>query len=452
MPVGDPVKPGMEKLIPVINRLQDIFGRMGFANIDLPQIAVVGGQSAGKSSVLENLVGKDFLPRGSGICTRRPLVLQLVNGKPGTPEFGEFLHKPGKKWTDFEAIRQEIEDDTSRIAGDNKGISDVPINLKITSPAVLDLTLIDLPGLMKVPVGEQPADIVKQTKNLIESYTKKDSCIILAVTPANIDLATSDALSIAKKMDPKGIRTLGVLTKLDLMDEGTDASDILKGNVFSLRRGFIGIVNRSQKDIDGRKTIAEAHADETTFFQNHEAYRGLPKKNMGTRALGETLNNTLMVHIHDCLPTLQRRISVLQEKTRQQLASFGDVLPGDQSKEVFVRNMLLNFEKRFRALIEGGARGAGGDAASAELVGGARVNFIFHEVYSRALAEVDPLQGITAEKVRLSFRNSSGQNSSIFIPESVRRRPLPAPSGANKKSFPRGAPMQHLAPRRNPES
>jgi dynamin 1-like protein len=126
-----------------------------------------------------------------------------------------------------------------------------------------------------------------------------------------------------------------------------------------------------------------------------------------------------MVHIHDCLPSLQRRIGVLQEKTRQQLSSFGDVLPGDQNKEVFVRNMLLNFEKRFRALIEGGARGAGGDAASAELVGGARVNFIFHEVYARALAEVDPLQGITAEKVRLSFRNSSGQNSSIFIPETT---------------------------------
>jgi GTP-binding protein EngB required for normal cell division len=143
------------------------------------------------------------------------------------------------------------------IAGGNKGISDQPINLKVgrspwptlrprvfflkspstraspkvTSPHVLDLTLIDLPGLMKVPVGEQPPDIVKQTRQLIEKYTSKESCIILAVTPANIDLATSDALQIAKQMDPKGIRTLGVLTKLDLMDEGTDASDILKGNV-----------------------------------------------------------------------------------------------------------------------------------------------------------------------------------------------------------------------------
>jgi dynamin 1-like protein len=466
------VRPQMESLIPVINRLQDIFSRMGFANIDLPQIAVVGAQSAGKSSVLENLVGKDFLPRGSGIVTRRPLVLQLVNGKPGTPEYGEFLHKPGRKFTDFEEIRTEIDADTERIAGDNKGISDVPINLKITSPHVLNLTLVDLPGLMKVPVGDQPPDIAKQTRRLIESYTKKESCIILAVTPANTDLATSDSLQMAKQMDPKGIRTLGVLTKLDLMDAGTDASDILKGNVFSLRRGFIGIVNRSQADIAGRKSIKDAHAAEIDFFRNHEAYKNLHGVKLGTKQLAQTLNQTLMVHIHDCLPSLSRRINSLTEKTRAQMATFGDTVPGDSNKEVFVRNMLLQFEKRFRALIEGGARGAGGDSANAELVrssachspaaaqrrrrgggggchavaarttyftspclaraclravwwggalqvGGARINFIFHEVYARALAEVDPLQGITAEKIRLSFRNSAGQNASIFIPEST---------------------------------
>ena len=173
----------------------------------------------------------------------------------GSAEYGEFLHKPDRKYTDFEEIRAEIDADTERIAGDNKGISDVPINLKITSPHVLNLTLVDLPGLMKVPVGDQPSDIVKQTRKLIESYVMKDSCIILAVTPANIDLATSDSLQIAKQMDPKGIRTVGVLTKLDLMDEGTDVSDILQGRLMPLRRGFVGIVNRSQQAIDTRKTI-----------------------------------------------------------------------------------------------------------------------------------------------------------------------------------------------------
>ena len=67
----------MISLIPVVNKLQDVFGAIGQPSIGLPQLTVVGSQSAGKSSVLENIVGRDFLPRGTGICTRRPLVLQL---------------------------------------------------------------------------------------------------------------------------------------------------------------------------------------------------------------------------------------------------------------------------------------------------------------------------------------------------------------------------------------
>merc|ERR1719340_606371 len=116
----------MEALIPIINRVQDCFTSLGTHQaIDLPQIAVVG-QSAGKSSVLENFVGKDFLPRGSGIVTRRPLILQLINGPT---EYGEFLHCKGKKFMDFLSIRKEIEDETERVTGSSKGISNLPINL-----------------------------------------------------------------------------------------------------------------------------------------------------------------------------------------------------------------------------------------------------------------------------------------------------------------------------------
>jgi dynamin 1-like protein len=132
---------------------------------------VVGSQSSGKSSVLENIVGRDFLPRGSGIVTRRPLILQLINvpserdDKPvgdevhiphtpasvrGQQEWAEFLHIPGRRFWDFQDVKREIEAETARIAGNNKGISRQPINLKIYSPHVLSLTLVDLPGLTKV--------------------------------------------------------------------------------------------------------------------------------------------------------------------------------------------------------------------------------------------------------------------------------------------------------------
>jgi GTPase SAR1 family protein len=167
----------MEELIPIVNKLQDVFSAIGQSPIDLPQIVVVGSQSSGKSSVLENIVGRDFLPRGTGIVTRRPLVLQLYNtgaakrdgatdaapSSPGSPrgadstkppmpqrEWGEFLHIPGQKFYNFTDIRDEIVRETDRLTGKNKGISSTSINLRIYSPHVLNLTMVDLPGITKV--------------------------------------------------------------------------------------------------------------------------------------------------------------------------------------------------------------------------------------------------------------------------------------------------------------
>ncbi|KAJ2461456.1 vacuolar protein sorting-associated protein 1, partial [Coemansia sp. RSA 2424] len=239
-----------EQLIKTVNKLQDAFATVGVHNpVDLPQIVVIGSQSSGKSSVLENIVGRDFLPRGTGIVTRRPLVLQLINrpaqsapkengdvsemkgeGKWQNPdEWGEFLHLPGKKFFNFDEIRQEIVQDTDRKTGKNLGISPVPINLRVFSPNVLTLTLVDLPGLTKVPVGDQPKDIERQIREMIMTYITKPNAIILAVTAANTDLANSDGLKLARDVDPDGTRTIGVLTKVDLMDKGTDVIDILAG-------------------------------------------------------------------------------------------------------------------------------------------------------------------------------------------------------------------------------
>lgn len=179
--------------------------------------------------------------------TRRPLVLQLIRcplddkkyrsiekgtvckvhlqpemlkmfylGTVSLDEWGEFLHKEGEIFNDFDAIRKEIEQDTDRVAGDNKGICDEPINLKIYSYRVVDLTLVDLPGLTKVPVGDQPTDIEIQIKKLIFKYIENENCIILAVTAANVDIATSEALKFAKEVDVNGSRTLAVLTKIGM--------------------------------------------------------------------------------------------------------------------------------------------------------------------------------------------------------------------------------------------
>lgn len=90
-------------------------------------------------------------------------------------------------------------------------------------------------------------------------------------------------------MDSQGRRTIGVLTKLDLMDAGTNALDILTGRVYPLKLGFIGIVNRSQQDINCEKSMTDAHESELEFFRNHPAYRNIAHKN-GTKYLAKTLN------------------------------------------------------------------------------------------------------------------------------------------------------------------
>ncbi|TKR61100.1 hypothetical protein L596_028255 [Steinernema carpocapsae] len=296
--------------IPLVNKIQDFFARSGQAiAFDLPQIVVVGSQSVGKSSVLEGFVGREFLPRGSGIVTRRPLVLQLVKTKEGGDEFGMFTHTEEKEFYDFSEIRREIEAETAREAGEGKFISSVPINLKIYSPHVVDLTLVDLPGLTRVPVGDQPENIEEIVRNMIMSFIEKENCLILAVTPANTDLATSDAIMLAQKVDPKGKRTIGVLSKLDLMDQGTDAQEILENKVLYLERGYIGVVNRSQKDIQNDKDLSSALESEREFFESHPVYQHFAAV-QGTDYLRKFLNMELTEHIRIKMPELQERIGL----------------------------------------------------------------------------------------------------------------------------------------------
>ncbi|KAI2668963.1 Dynamin-2 [Labeo rohita] len=324
---------GMEELIPLINKLQDAFSSIGQScNLELPQIAVVGGQSAGKSSVLENFVGRDFLPRGSGIVTRRPLILQL-----------------------------EIEAETDRLTGSNKGISPVPINLRVYSPNVLNLTLIDLPGMTKVAVGDQPVDIEYQIRY-------------------------AAAVHLQRELPGSGrLRTIGVITKLDLMDEGTDARDILENKLLPLRRGYIGVVNRSQKDIDGRKDIKVALAAERKFFLSHPAYRHMAER-MGTPYLQKTLNQQLTNHIRDTLPALRSKLQSQLLSLEKEVEEYKNFKPDDPARKT---KALLQMVQQFGVDFEKRIEGSGDQVDTLELSGGARINRIFHERFPFELVKME---------------------------------------------------------------
>ncbi|XP_042158265.1 dynamin-1-like isoform X5 [Oncorhynchus tshawytscha] len=402
---------GMEDLIPLVNKMQDAFSAIGQnSQLDLPQIAVVGGQSAGKSSVLENFVGKDFLPRGSGIVTRRPLVLQLINCPT---EYAEFLHCKGKKFTDFDEVRGEIEAETDRITGQNKGISPVPINLRVYSPHVLNLTLVDLPGMTKVPVGDQPADIEQQIRDMLYQFVTKDNCLLLAVSPANSDLANSDALKIAKEVDPQGQRTIGVITKLDLMDEGTDAREILENKLLPLRRGYIGVVNRSQKDIDGKKDITAAMAAERKFFLTHPGYRHLAER-MGTPYLQKTLNQQLTNHIRDTLPGLRAKLQSQLLSIEKEVEEYKNFRPDDPSRKT---KALLQMVQQFSVDFEKRIEGSGDQIDTAELSGGARINRIFHERFPFELVKMEFNEKELRKEISYAIKNIHGIRTGLFTPD-----------------------------------
>jgi dynamin 1-like protein len=399
----------------------------------IDQQVVVGSQSSGKSSVLENIVGRDFLPRGSGIVTRRPLILQLINVPleddgdknddtyvPHTPasvaehgEWAEFHHVPGRKYRDFAHVKQEIENETARIAGNNKGINRQPINLKIFSPHVLNLTLVDLPGLTKVPIGDQPSDIEKQTRTLISEYIAKPNSIILAVSPANVDIVNSEALKLARHVDPMGRRTIGILTKLDLMDHGTNALDILSGRVYPLKLGFIGVVNRSQQDIQSNKPMADALKAESDFFRHHPAYRNMATR-CGTQYLAKTLNTTLMAHIRDRLPDIKARLNTLMGQTQQELASYGSKqFSGKEHRGSLILQLMTRFATSFISSIDG----TSSEISTKELCGGARIYYIFNSVFGNSLESIDPTQNLSVLDIRTAIRNSTGPRPSLFVPE-----------------------------------
>uniref|UniRef100_A0A671TAU1 Dynamin-1-like protein n=1 Tax=Sinocyclocheilus anshuiensis TaxID=1608454 RepID=A0A671TAU1_9TELE len=415
----------METLIPIINRLQEVFLTLGAEIIQLPQIVVVGSQSSGKSSVLESLVGRDFLPRGSGIVTRRPLVLQLVNVPPleerrkqdngnkanarsgiKAEEWGTFLHCKNQIFTDFSEIQKEIEEETDR-STNNKGISPEHIYLKIYSPNVLSLTLVDLPGITKVPVGDQPEDIETQVQEMILSYISNPNSLILCVSPANSDLATSDALKLAREVDPDGRRTLLVVSKLDLMDAGTDALEVLLGRVIPVRLGIIGVVNRSQHDLNTQKSLDDSCKDEQVFLQRH--YPSLASR-CGSRYLARTLSRLLMHHIRDCLPELKTRVTVLTAQYQSRLNSYGQPV---EDHSATLLQIVTKFATDYCNTIEGTAR----HIQTSELCGGARICYIFHETFGRTLQSIDPLGGLTELDVLTAIRNATGPRPALFVPE-----------------------------------
>eukprot|EP01018_Ginkgo_biloba_P023436 Gb_17328 [translate_table: standard] len=408
----------MDSLISLVNKLQRACTSLGDYGEEsalptlwdsLPAIAVVGGQSSGKSSVLESIVGRDFLPRGSGIVTRRPLVLQLHKTEEGR-DYAEFLHLPRKKFTDFALVRKEISDETDRVTGRTKQISTVPIHLSIYSPNVVNLTLIDLPGLTKVAVEGQPESIVADIENMVRSYIEKPNSLILAISPANQDLATSDAIKISREVDPKGERTFGVLTKIDLMDKGTDAVDILEGKAYRLQFPWIGVVNRSQADINRSVDMIAARRREREYFANSPDYKHLAHR-MGSEHLGKMLSKHLESVIKARIPSIQSLINKSIAELEAELTRIGKPIAADAGGQLYaILEICRAFDQIYKEHLDG------------VRPGGEKIYNVFDNQLPAALKRLSFEKQLSMENVRKLITEADGYQPHLIAPEQGYRR------------------------------
>ncbi|XP_030529195.1 phragmoplastin DRP1C [Rhodamnia argentea] len=407
----------MESLIGLVNRIQracTVLGDHGGEGMSLwealPSVAVVGGQSSGKSSVLESVVGRDFLPRGSGIVTRRPLVLQLHKTDRGQSEYAEFLHAPKRKFADFASVRKEISDETDRITGKSKQISNIPIHLSIYSPNVVNLTLIDLPGLTKVAVEGQPETIVEDIENMVRSYVEKPNCIILAISPANQDIATSDAIKLAREVDPSGDRTFGVLTKLDLMDKGTNALEVLEGRSYRLQHPWVGIVNRSQADINKNVDMISARRKEIEYFETSPEYGHLASK-MGSEYLAKLLSQHLETVIRQRIPSIIALINKTIDELNAELDRIGRPIAVDSGAQLYtILELCRAFDRVFKEHLDGGRPG------------GDRIYGVFDHQLPAALKKLPLDRHLSLKNVQKVVSEADGYQPHLIAPEQGYRR------------------------------
>uniref|UniRef100_UPI00398F148F interferon-induced GTP-binding protein Mx3-like n=1 Tax=Pristiophorus japonicus TaxID=55135 RepID=UPI00398F148F len=326
-------------------------------DLPLPAIAVIGDQSSGKSSVLEALSGVS-LPRGSGIVTRCPLELKLKNIKQENVWKGEICYKDYKqKLKNAGEVEQEICKAQNAIAGTGVGISSELISLEIASTNVPDLTLIDLPGIARVAVGNQPLNIGDQIKSLIKKFIQRQETINLVVVPCNVDIATTEALKMAQEVDPSGERTLGILTKPDLVDKGTEANvvDIVRNIVVELKKGYMIVKCRGQKDINDQLTLDEAITREKAFFEDHADFRPLLDEGKASiPCLASRLTTELVNHINKSLPQLRKDIESKLNNTTQNLKKYSCGVPtSDHEKMTFLIEKINEFCSHAKTVTSG---------------------------------------------------------------------------------------------------
>jgi len=325
-----------DQLIEIVNRLRDQGAHL---EIDLPIICLCGQQSCGKSSVSESISGVP-LPRASGTCTRCPTEVRLVYSDD--------------RWSASVSIRYEWDDKRNRAlatareegVGTTTVVAEVEylvaqaqnrilengglqfsrnlVVVNIHGPTCKNLTIVDLPGLIFATEKRQDQRYIRLVKDLVEDCIRKPNTLIAACVSAKDDMENQIINTLVRKHDPQGVRTIGIVTKVDTIEEGLESKwmDIIEGKRYPLQLGYCCVKNPSQRELDLHKTYEEYRADELHFFQSHTVWSTLSAEyldRMGSPGLVKHMSDTLSALVKTQLPKIKRTVAEKIQSNRDKL-------------------------------------------------------------------------------------------------------------------------------------
>ncbi|CAL1711881.1 unnamed protein product [Somion occarium] len=393
-PSGDPGAVGLSdpqysskrrQMLDLVNKLHSTGVQL---DIDLPVIAVIGSQSAGKSSLIESISGIT-LPRASGTCTRVPtecrltrssepwqctVSLRFITDAGGQPlqqvkneNFGDTIFDKVEVEERLRRAQRAILNPTTNVRQFLEGADEDPfdrelsfskncVTLQISGPDVADLSFVDLPGLIaSVGNGGSDSDI-ELVEDLVRSYIERPSCIILLTVACETDFENQGAHRLTKKYDREGKRTIGVLTKPDRIPAGEEDSWLrfIKNEYEALENGWFSVKQPDSRTLQAGITWEEARSSEREFFSLTSPWSSLEfsyQQHLGTSNLTGQLSDILSALIMKRLPELQDELQILLEKTQESLKT----LPKPPSTDVLteILHLIGDFSRDLAKHLEG---------------------------------------------------------------------------------------------------
>lgn len=369
LPVSDKMPPvdqlaeqSLSKAMAQVSKKLGLFERVRHVcqseSIPIPGVVVVGEQSAGKSSLLENISGIQF-PRAQNTCTRMPCVLTLLTDPAVEESYAMVSMDPNfenVKRCSIPEVEEQIKALTEKHATGDQFISSQAMYISVVRREGPQLSLIDLPGITHN--SSKMTKIHEVTVKLVENYIKPEEMVILCVIPASNDFGNAEVVELAKKYDPDGERTLGVVTKCDDVAK-TESSDIVEKVLMErtddvrLELGFHCVVNRSQKDIDEGMSREDLLEKGRKVFSESDRMKRLPKENWGTLALTEKIAKLQEHRVDAHLPKINEAVRKTTTELQRRLCE----LPPPPADEKSQFREFQRIVSRIRKDLEEGIKG-----------------------------------------------------------------------------------------------